>query len=111
MRLQGHPNVNTLLLSRVVFRIGHRAFPVHDAAFGVRDDEELLRTLVRAGSVPVQYVRWALHHIAFADGLDRSTIQLVVAHAIGDDQDLAARVRMPVAAGAGAKYTLPSTVL
>src|SRR4029077_1119408 len=52
------------------------------------------------GAVPVVLARLEVHAIAGADLLDRAALALAAADALGDEDRLAERVRVPVGAGA-----------
>lgn len=56
---------------------------------------------VGCGPVPVAHVRRDAHHVAFADGLDRSTLALHPSRARSDDQRLPERVGVPVGTSPG----------
>src|SRR3954468_13410117 len=84
-----------------VLLIGHVPTPAHRAAeVVVLLHGDMGHEAVRGGTVPVVLAWLEEHAVARPDGLDRAAFALAEADALGDEDGLSMRVRMPGGPGA-----------
>src|SRR5579863_6668615 len=82
-------------LCAVVVLIGNR-FEPDGFALCCRCDRDVGEGVIRCCAVPVLYTRSAFDHVSLANDACRLTSFLVVSSALSDQQNLTARMNMPV---------------
>ena len=70
--------------------------PIYYSLFGVDTDSIMCKSGIGRCTMPVFYTRQNIYYITNFNLADRGPLFLVITEAIGYDQDLVARMRMPI---------------